>query len=203
MKASIWSITAICYLLGRVCIAADPFCAVTLDVSDFAGNPVLTSTATLFDENGRPVEVQPVIDGVARFCDFDFGPHAISVGDDSCSVLLKPIRLIYGMEQKLKVTRNLCLSIYGVPPIPTTCNTFLRVADEEGHPVDKATVSVPGAPFGVETDKYGRIAVPTKWQSTDTFLVSKPSFVTSSFLCRCFAPADQVQERKVVLRRER
>jgi len=113
-------------------------CAVTVTVVNEATIPIKAQQEVLLiGPAGQVVGSSRTQDGVARFCEFGFGPHHILVGNPSnCgAVEIKNVRYDPFRDQSFRVYLNPCL---GGSQLSTGCVALLRVVNGKGDPVVNA-----------------------------------------------------------------
>jgi hypothetical protein len=133
-----------------------PFCALAVVVGDPTTLHSQTASVpvVLINASGKVVQSETTRFGVAKFCDFGFGPHRVVVAPDGCApVTIDNVRLWPGYSQTVSAILNLCphpAVTYG------SCSVYLRV-QSAGRPVSEAAASVGTAAEPFRADAFGRI----------------------------------------------
>src|SRR5579884_2609255 len=185
--------------------AANDFCAVHIVVVNNQEMPVETAVQ-LIDPSGTVVKSTRSVRGIAEFCDFGFGFHAIRVGDECSSMRITKVRVLYGETKQYSAVYNcprkpgdpyqktgtyndeLGLRTIATPDggLVLACLVYFRISSETG-PLGSAEImrsSVAGdAP--IKADRYGRAAFKMASQSKERVAVSAPGYETESIEVSC------------------
>ena len=174
-------------------LPAEGFCALTLKIEKSDGTPAAGTWVDLVGPRGDVQKSEFVRGDTYRICDFGFGPHAIIVGSNECHpVTVSKLYLRLGHPILLHVRKNKCED----GGEHTGCDVYLRISDEHGKPIERATVSSEGHGWVNRADEFGRIS--SLLADGDRVLsVSADGYEPNTFSIRCENGTDV--RREIVL----
>ena len=178
-------------------VHAEEFCAVTLNVFGPHGEPNSSTWIELDDTTGNAVRRELMTGPTLYLCDFGFGPHTLRVGTNEClPVAISNLRAVFGSPITLNVTLNACG--YN-EKVRSGCLLYVRVVDDEGHPIPDVEFSPPGrANEAPKTDSYGRYQV--LFSGMKHVTLSKHGFAPEAVSVLC--QAKEEIDRQVVMKKE-
>jgi len=196
-KRGLTNIGVLWFTIGCCAAYGKDTCAVSISVVHADNSPVDGPEAMLLDHEGAVVSRKKVVEGRVEFCDFDFGRYSVRIGGDRCgSATIGNIRVVFGIEQKLKAVINTCAG-EGDPVSAHGCLVFVRARSPSAEPL--AEVNIVGADVTRTTDSYGRALMAVRQGATDTFTLSKLGYKTQTLAIDCTLQVYDVLERAVTM----
>src|SRR4051812_7349324 len=155
----LWIRVALLLLVCETIVFCSDFCAVRVMLTDKDGRSA-SALVELRDAAGRVVQRSTADNGVAEFCDFDFGEHSIKIGGTTCAELIIPqVRFVFGSTHVYRAYVNECAGWDVI--LRGGCHIYFRVDSSRGEKLPG--VAVVSQPSGIKaiTDSYGRALVST------------------------------------------
>ena len=171
-------------------IWAQDFCALTVDLQKFDGQPASRTPVVLKDSLGKVVFEDSVAGPKVEICDFGFGRHTLIVG--GCyTTEISNLVLRLGHEVHLTVKKNKCPAEVS----RTTCLVYLRVRAKADMGLSDVSLSwEPDAGPPGRTDRFGRVESFLPLTASRVLVLAKPGYNTERIELRCAEIHDIEQE---------
>jgi hypothetical protein len=169
---------------------AQDFCALTVDLQRFDGQPASRTPVMLKDSSGKVVFEDPVAGPKVEICDFGFGRHTLVVG--GCYTTEIPdLVLRLGHPVHLTVRKNECPAEVW----RSTCSVYLRIRDQSGTGIGDVDLiwDPAGGPRG-RSDRYGRVESFLPLKTSGVAVLYKRGYSTERIELRCNEVRDIEQE---------
>ncbi|MEP7367836.1 MAG: hypothetical protein ABI972_31630 [Acidobacteriota bacterium] len=170
-------------LHGALLVASQEMCGLTVKVITPVGAPFSGMPVQLIGPAGATIQEQSTdAQGIARFCDFGFGPHTLLVDDKTClPVVVKNVRLDLRAEQTVTIVKNSCAHWMG----SRGCSVYLRVGDESKRAIPSPLLEVEGVAEPIDGDRFGRLRATLSPNSSARFRVSAGGYLSRNIEIPC------------------
>jgi len=139
-------------------LRAEPFCALTISVSNANGTPARNVAYELIDPNGRIEGHDLVKSSTIRICDFGFGAYSVKVGSNTCHpVTVSQLKLALGYPITLNVHLMNESHCRNYPQYHSGCKVYLRIQSATGEPIQGASAAINDSKSRGFSDEYGRL----------------------------------------------
>lgn len=182
-------------VLNTIVLCSD-FCAVRVILKDKNGKSA-SALVELRNAAGEVVQHSTADDGVAEFCDFEFGEYSIKIGGTTCAELIIPqVRVSFGLTHVYWAYVNECagwdVSLEGA------CRIYIRASSSTGEKLPGVSVAL-SQPSEIKafTDSYGRALVNMTLGKSSVLVFSKSGYISQSQALTCASPG--IAERKIIM----
>lgn len=168
-------------------------CAVTVQAVRPSGAAERGVPVRLSDAKGKVLgSVLTDEQGLARFCDLNFGNHSIAVGEGCGSITINDVQSRLPDVEHFVIRLNRCRA--DSHRTLTGCFFYLRLEDDKGK-------AVKGTAATEESDIYGRVILALPVGQTKDISVASSGFQETTLRLTC--PSINYVQRRVVLRSSR
>jgi len=183
---------------------AGTYCSLKVRVVSPEGKSIAGVPISIREPNGRTIE-NASADGDTQFCDLGLAPVKVTVGADSCGmlVIIQEVPVWWEEPYRLVVTYDPgpCVTERGLPSV-RLCEVLVRVSDEKDNWISGSTVLL-RAPKSesAETDGAGRVRFLLALSTRAGGSVTKAGYHAAQLRPITCSPTQMNQEQRVVLKR--
>ena len=175
------------------------YCALTVEVVQ-PGGPANGVMVLVQEQNGRADAKSTTQSGEVFFCDLGVSSVTITVGSSGCQSIMKDVRMVFGVETKLRIHYDRMPCIRDTLGTILPCSLLLRFRNDNNEwiPDVRLNPTLPKFP-NVKSDRYGR-AIAVFDLGELHLMTDAPGYLASPIELRCpNQPYDR--ERIITLKR--